>query len=276
MDYLHIFPTGLTGTMFCNCWLVCQQALSFFRKLPMIIMKGNGRPSSFARIDPICSMEAGRIMTLQSLAAIWAERLCSTANRDDPYQKALTAYAIEGYLAMALGILLLAGVSWVAGAFWESIIVGTTAAFLKTFTGGGHVSTPIRCAIIGAVIFTTLGLVAKFYPLSSLFFPIFWIIIAICNALVWSYAPREAAGKPLSPKQKVILAWMARIFVMFLSAALIWWNDMPWRTAIFYGTTLQCLSLGSFAQNLIRLLDRCTTIIKKRLQKIKNVRRCDA
>lgn len=194
-------------------------------------------------------------MSLQSLAATWAEKLCRTANRDDPYQKALMAYAIEGYLAVGLGVLMLAAASLAAGVFWESMIAGATAAILKNFTGGAHVSTPTRCAVAGTVIFTGLGLLAKHWSLAGLFAPILWIILAVCNALIWLYAPVEAPGKPLAARQKEILAAISRLLIGLLSIFLLLWVDMPWRTAIFAGMTVQCLSLSKAVRRIVQTCD---------------------
>jgi len=195
-------------------------------------------------------------MILHDVAESWAGRLCAMANRTDTYEKALMAYAIEGYLAVCYGLVLLVLAGWAIGAFWESLIVAATAAFFKSFTGGAHLSTPTRCALVGTVILAGLGLLAKYVSFTMIPAPVLWSILAFDNLCVWLYAPVAVPEKPLVERQRAVLGVLARMAIALLTLACLFWVKLPWLTAIFAGGSFQCLSLGKTARWLVAALDK--------------------
>lgn len=195
-------------------------------------------------------------MPLHDVAESWAGRLCAMANRTDAYEKALMAYAIEGYLAVVYGLVLLALAGWAVGAFWECLIVAAVAAFLKTFTGGAHLSTPTRCAVTGTIILAGLGLLVKHISLAEVAPPIIWAILALDNLCVWLYAPVAVPEKPLAKRQRAVLGVLARIAIALLTMACLLRVNLPWLTAIFVGGSFQCLSLSKTVRRLVAAVDR--------------------
>ncbi|MGE5550154.1 MAG: accessory gene regulator ArgB-like protein [Bacteroidota bacterium] len=207
-------------------------------------------------------------MTLHRVAASWAEALGKTAGRADPFQRALLAYAIEGCLAMLYSTVILTVAGWLAGVFWECVAVTATAAVLKALTGGVHLSTPTRCAFLGTAVFVGLGLLARHLPSAGLFPPLVWLLLLLDNLLVWRYAPVETPEKPLTEKQRKILRVSARVAIALLASACIFWQDMPWRTAIVTGSTFQCLSLSVGVRRIVTALDDAFSGMKIRLSRM--------
>ncbi len=203
-------------------------------------------------------------MILHDVAESWAGRLCAMANRTDTYEKALMAYAIEGYLAVCYGLVLLALAGWAVGAFWESLIVAATAAFFKSFTGGAHLSTPTRCAVMGTVILAGLGLLVKHLSLAALPTPVVWAVLLLDNLFVWLYAPVAVPEKPLAERQRAVLGVLARMAIALLTLACLLWVKLPWLTAMFAGGSFQCLSLSKTARWLVAAVDR--TLPRVRVQ----------
>lgn len=198
-------------------------------------------------------------MLLHDLAENWAGRLCDAAGRRDPYQRALTAYAIEGYLAVIYGLSLLLLAAWLTGALYESLLAASVAAVLKSFTGGAHVSTPTRCAVTGMVIFTGIGHAVKHLPMTNFYPPLIWLILLLNIIIVWRYAPVESPGKPLKPRQRVVLRYMARSAVALLGLICILWPGPTWQSALFYGATVQCLNITTVSRRIFRCLDDVLT-----------------
>ena len=192
-------------------------------------------------------------MILHEVAVSWAGRLCATANRTDEYEKALMAYALEGYLAVGYGLVLLVLAGWAVGAFWESLAVAATAAVVKTFTGGAHLSTPTRCAIMGTVILAGLGFLVKHISIATFPAPVLWAILALDNLCVWLYAPVAVPEKPLAARQRVVLGVLARMVIALLTLACLLWVKLPWLTAIFAGGSFQCLSLSKTVRWLVEI-----------------------
>jgi len=196
------------------------------------------------------------LMRVHDIAEAWAGKLCTLTGRTDPYQKALAAYAIEGFTAVMYGMALLAALAWLAGAFWESLAAAAAAAILKTFTGGAHMSTPTRCALAGAVVFTGLGLAAKYLFHAGLYPPLLWLLLALDNLLVWVYAPVAVPEKPLGEKQRLVLGAVARLAIALQALAHLLWGRVPWLTAFALGGSFQCLSLSKTGRRLVAILDR--------------------
>lgn len=213
-------------------------------------------------------------MTLRKVANAWAAWLNSAIGRDDSYQKALTAYAIEGGLAIAYGTVLLIVAGWLAGVLWTALVVAFASALLKTFAGGPHLSSPTRCAFAGALIFTAIAAMVEKASLSQLRPQIFWGLVILDNLLIWLYAPVESPGKPLKPKQRLVLGIIARLLGAGISLASARWPENPWVTAIFAGFSMQCLSLGKAARSVFSWIDSSLNALKRSPEHITRGRRC--
>ena len=162
----------------------------------------------------------------------------------DEYKKALIRYVFESVLSFCLSFSVLFILALILGILKTALIIGLTGAVLKTFTGGLHMSTPLRCAIGGAITLVAISYLSIFLPLTAIPTVIIFIILAVINAIVWVKAPREAKGKPLSDKQKVVLAWLSRIIILAVSIGIFFLSrKVWWINEVFYGTVFQVINL---------------------------------
>jgi accessory gene regulator B len=183
-------------------------------------------------------------MLFKKWSTRWAEEISQTAEETDEYKIALMRYVFESILSFCLSVSLLIILAWILGILKEALIIGLTGAIIKTFTGGLHMSTPLRCAVGGAITLAAISYLSILVPVTALPATVILIILALLNLIVWLQAPREAKGKPLSAKQKVILAWLSRIIILGLS---IWiylsYLNIGWVNLVFYGTLFQVVNL---------------------------------
>jgi len=87
----------------------------------------------------------------------------------------------------------------------EILIISTTAAVLRKYSGGAHATTPSRCAAIGVIVFGMLSLAIKIPILYSS--P---VAVAVCQIAVFSFAfyimykhcPVDSPNKPIKSEKK--------------------------------------------------------------------------
>lgn len=182
-------------------------------------------------------------MLFKKLSAKWAEEICGAAGETDSYKIALIRYVFEGILSFCLSVTVLAIVAWLLGIIQPALIIGLTGAVIKSFTGGLHMSTPLRCAIGGAVTLVVICYLSIFLPITTIPWMMVALILVGLNIVVWLKAPREAKGKPLTPPQKVILGVLSKIIILLISITCLLWTTTWGVNELFYGTVFQVLNL---------------------------------
>ncbi|MCL6591206.1 MAG: accessory gene regulator B family protein [Firmicutes bacterium] len=203
-------------------------------------------------------------MLFKKWSTRWAEQIAQTAGETDEYKTALMRYVFESVLSFCLSFLVLFILAWILGILKEALIIGFTGAVIKTFTGGLHMSTPLRCAVSGAITLAAISYLSILFPAAS--FPAIAVIIilALLNLIVWQYAPREAKGKPLSSRQKVILAWLSRLIILGISVwVFLTYRKSGWVNLVFYGTLFQVLNLLEVSSRGTAKLDHLLGKIEK-------------
>lgn len=83
------------------------------------------------------------------------------------------------------------------------LTAAVTASLLRIFSGGVHASKFRNCALSGAVVFTTLGLiVSKFGDQIKNINILVWFILIVGSLIIYFYAPAEIKEKPITNKRK--------------------------------------------------------------------------
>ncbi len=182
-------------------------------------------------------------MLFKKLSTKWAEQICGTAGETDAYKTAMVRYVFESILSFCLSVTVLLIVAWLLGIVKQALLIGLAGAVLKSFTGGLHMSTPLRCAVGGAVILAGIGYLSIALPITAIPTVIVVIILGAANVIVWLKAPRESKGKPLSANQKVVLGILSKIIMLPVSIACLLWPGVWGINELFYGTIFQVLNL---------------------------------
>lgn len=182
-------------------------------------------------------------MLFKQISTKWAEQICQTAGETDEYKIALIRYVFESILSFCLSFTVLLLIALLLGLVKEALLIGLTGAFIKSFTGGLHMSTPLRCAVWGAISLVVVCYLSILIPVTAIPMVLIVIILGAANVIVWLKAPREAPGKPLSDKQKHVLAILSRIIIFIISIICLLWSRAWGINELFYGTVFHVINL---------------------------------
>lgn len=204
--------------------------------------------------------EGGAALVLKNLATSWAQALARMTGETDQYKIALARYMLESILATFLSLLYILFFGLIFGVLRTAVLLTLVVAVLKAVMGGLHLKTPLRCALVGAIMTIILSYLALFLPYHQIPKLVqLWILVLLVY-IVWKHAPREAKGKPLTTEQKKVLARKSRFLIILVMIVCWCWPEGFATNEIFYGTVFQVLNLtkpmARTIEGLDELLDR--------------------
>ena len=124
----------------------------------------------------------------------------------DIYQYGLEIF-MDGVLETLLLVVL--GILW--GRFWQSICFIVSFTVLRSFTGGYHAATKVRCA--GATVGLYILNLTAAGELNSHFTAVL-LLAAVGTGIIWWIAPVPHANKPLDGEQVVMNRKKSRFISM--------------------------------------------------------------
>jgi accessory gene regulator B len=186
-------------------------------------------------------------MLFKKWSTKWAEAIAKAAGETNNYKIAIMRYMFEGFLSFCLSVIILALAAWLFGIIQPAWVIALSVAVIKMFTGGLHMSTPLRCAIGGVIPVVVLSYLSIWLPLAVIPWMVIACILVGLNIIVWLKAPREAKGKPLKPRQKIVLGVFSKIIILLISVVCLLWTKTWGVSQLFYGTLFQVLNLPDFS-----------------------------
>ena len=135
-------------------------------------------------------------------------------------KKEIIAYAIETTLLFVLGSFLIILLGYAFNALIQAVIAATFGGLLRRVSGGAHFKTPLKCLIIGSIIYSSIGVFAKKlldYNLINQY--ILYLFLLVSFLLVAFLAPADSEAKPIhssSLKFKLKISSMVFIIVSYL------------------------------------------------------------
>lgn len=202
-------------------------------------------------------------MLFRKLAETWAFTLSQAAGEEDTYRRDLARYVFETLLSGALSLAFVVAFSLIFGVFRTALLITAAIAILKSFAGGLHMSTPLRCAVAGAfaaVVFSYLALWFP-WPRYSAFFRI--LFLTVINVIVWEKAPLETKSKPLTPAQKHNLAFLSRVLVFTASLICLLFPKVWGVNELFYALLFQGVNLLEVTGRGVDKLDHLMGYVEK-------------
>ena len=167
-------------------------------------------------------------------------------------------FGLKCLLTLLLSYTLIIVSSWVLGLFPGALIVAGALGLLRSFSGGAHASTSLRCAVIAIMYTNSLAYLAQVLSrLEPLWLHIFVVGVAgVGLGLLLKFAPVDVPEKPITdPMHRKRLQWLS--VVSFLVAILISLAvESQYSYAILLGLCWQLLSLTPAGELLARLLDQ--------------------
>lgn len=184
-------------------------------------------------------------MNLAELSARLTKSMTSELDYDQEKQE-IIAYGLESVFLTILGFTAIL----IAGILLDALVpAAATVIFgglLRKLSGGAHFSTPGKCLVVGAIVYSLLGVAAR-EIINHELYSLSLVIIALLISLVIAAlrAPVDCEAKPIhshSFRQKLKIASMSFIVLTLLLVLLI-------------GNTLinTCAALGVLAQSITLL-----------------------
>ncbi|HHU81676.1 MAG TPA: accessory gene regulator B family protein [Firmicutes bacterium] len=165
----------------------------------------------------------------------------------DEEKTEVVAYALTSLFLIFVDLALLVVVCGLLGVLKEGLIAACTGALLRSVTGGAHLSSPWRCAVLSALLPGFFGYLGKYA--GPLLAPEV-LLILLLSVLIWGviivnkYAPAEVKERPIRPEKRgfyrkagilLVLFWAIPAFfflstnrpALFLAGSCgLWWQTV--------------------------------------------------
>ena len=176
-------------------------------------------------------------------------------------QGRILAYGLEVALSFLCGAAAVFIIAMLLGVLYPTFIVVVVATFFRSFTGGAHCTSSLRCNVVSAVVFPLLGLLAakltlwfgapgNLLILSGLLFTLL---------LTYLYAPGRVPQKPISEKQQKKLRARTMLLIPFWIVLLFYGSNRTsaplWVWPIFLGGVWQFSTLHPLVAKIFSYID---------------------
>lgn len=129
-----------------------------------------------------------------------SEYLAAEMNYDEETRNIL-AYALDSILLTMGGFITIWVIGTLLGVFRQTLVAAIAGGVLRLFSGGTHCSTPLKCMLTGAALYTCVGWgAANIYTLQPDKFILFvsmFILAIVSFIMVAKYAPVDSPAKPI-------------------------------------------------------------------------------
>ena len=125
---------------------------------------------------------------------------------------ALCRYGVKQLLTILLNWMTTLAIGLIFDMVWESILFTLMYIPLRSYAGGFHAKTPLRCYFY-SIVMTVAVLVLLRYAPHSIGYDVTGYLIS--SIVLWCFAPVEDANKPLDEiekkvyRRRTILVWFA-------------------------------------------------------------------
>lgn len=191
--------------------------------------------------------------SIEKIAMIIGDKTKENLNLDSD-QVEIIVYGAINILQTINSIFWVIAFGFLTGTLFESLMFSISAGVLRKYSGGGHASSPMRCAIIGAVTSAIAGLfIDKVVGLINIRFNliIVMVLIACSIIIIIKKAPVDSVEKPIDSKElkksfkiKSILLVCIYFLISMIAIILIIEN----KCTIFYLKMVESLIVGMMWQ----------------------------
>ena len=160
-------------------------------------------------------------------------------------KKEIITYAVETALLSVFGTLLLVVFGYLVNALEPAMMAALFGVLLRRVSGGAHFNTPLKCLLIGALIFTALGVLAKILVAYDLLNATFQMLILLVSfILVALLAPVDSDAKPIhSGKLRISLKISSLIFIGLSFLMITFTYDKLLNVSAILGLLYQSITL---------------------------------
>ncbi|MFX0547970.1 accessory gene regulator ArgB-like protein [Hathewaya histolytica] len=138
---------------------------------------------------------------INNLVSIYARHLSLSDN-----EKAILKYGITIATSTILGVVASLSLAALLGNFFHVFIMIVSMMIYRSFSGGGHCSTMLRCTIFSTILVNLLcifsELLLNFNLINYFYFTIEFLILLFSIWAIYNYAPADTPAKPIKKKEK--------------------------------------------------------------------------
>lgn len=206
---------------------------------------------------------------IERISNLIAVKVSKTLDLDIDRQEVL-AYGAFSILQTLWSICLVMIFGSLFNVFWQAIIISTSGAVLRKYSGGAHATSPSRCAIIGVIMSVGSALIVSrlLYYLNLKYIYLYnFVIVGISYYAIYRYSPVDSPNKPIvreEAKKRLRRASfnMLHIFVTIIIIVHMFYfrkqNDILLKIvlSICTGILWQDITLLPLGHNFITQLDR--------------------
>lgn len=139
-----------------------------------------------------------------------AEQLIENGTIDSENRE-IYSYGVEQALVMLMNIITTLVIGFCFGMIWQSIIFMIIYLPLRSFAGGYHASTVLRCYMFGIILTITYLCINKYIPDTDF---VISIITVIASVILFMLAPVETNNKPLDHTELSMYKKRTRIILL--------------------------------------------------------------
>lgn len=160
------------------------------------------------------------------------------------------------------------------GTLYESLVFAISASLLRKYSGGGHASSPMRCAVMGGVIALILGLFTQNILIKLSMEVIICIVIIFMitvSIIIINKAPVDSIEKPIDDKslkkkfkfKSLRLTFIYYVIIISLLIGQRYYGNFCLKTAIslMLGVVWQSITLTSIGIKFIKKIDYLFKIV---------------
>jgi len=137
-----------------------------------------------------------------------------TINTED---KEIYEYGLRHIANVSLNILSTLFIGFIFGMVWQSVIFMTAHIPLRSYAGGAHARTPLRCYIVSVIMTVCILLGIKYIPHDDF---IIWILTLISGIVIFIFAPIGDENKPLDEIEIKVFRFRTRVILLAEIAAI--------------------------------------------------------
>lgn len=154
-------------------------------------------------------------MTLKIFEKITARLIESgTISAED---KDIYEYGLKHIATMFLNISTTLVIGFIFGMIWQSGLFMVSYIPLRSYAGGYHARTPLKCYIFSVILTICVLLIIKYIPYNNISL---LILLIISGVFIFIFAPVGDENKPLDELETKVFKKRTRI-ILFIESALI-------------------------------------------------------
>lgn len=163
---------------------------------------------------------------IERVSKALAYGISSTLNMDKEREE-IIAYGAFAFIQTVWSILLVITFGIIFNVLVQALVISLSISLLRKYSGGAHSSSPNRCALIGAVISTLLGMLVNTAVSFMDFYQIALagiISFALSYFIVSKLAPVDSAAKPIKKaetRRRLKRKSLCMLNLLFLAAAVL-------------------------------------------------------